>query len=377
MKKFYHGSSGRSTPDSEDERQDSKARMNPALSSSMETIDFRFHRHPNSLEVINEEEDTSDTRSVKSSSSSQPPPYDIYTPPKGSVDKEQFAAYMLENVEHGDDMCTDPGCPYNRWLYSGASYPTVQYVDEWEQDRTRRHFDRIEEIIMSPKSTAGLPRPKLSKCLEEDGGNGSINSTHSYPVVTLPKSLRDSLLEHDHVESSICCFGSHKKSEDASPKGPEYSINTSSGLPPPPYDSLPPPPPRFTASHEMRNIESVCSDYTAIGDGGGARSVCSTCPTTSSSASTRSSCSCCASSEPEDPTAPHAFTMDMRKLAKAQAVAAKKRSKSKGVCAWVPSCNTACCATSTFIIFCLLGLTALLLYLKFHTNAMNEGMTAS
>jgi hypothetical protein len=95
----------------------------------------------------------------------------------------------------------------------------------------------------------------------------------------------------------------------------------------------------------------------------------STCSAAScSDASTCSSCSCssCSSSlvEPEvDPSAPHAFTTEDY---------LKEKPKNSRC---MPRCYGACCATCSFMIFCVVGLASLLLYLYFNTSAMREGMT--
>ena len=68
--------------------------------------------------------------------------------------------------------------------------------------------------------------------------------------------------------------------------------------------------------------------------------------------------------EPLDPSAPYAFTTEDYHQEKTK----KKR--------WVPRCYGPCFATFCFMLFCVVGLAALLLYLYFNTSAMREGTTA-
>ena len=293
-----------------------------------------------------------------------PPSYtsNIYIPPRSDVNRHIYAQYMLDNIKSGDDMCTDPGCPYNRWLYSEAAFPQNKFVEEWEQDRTRRHFDRLEEIIMSP--TKFGPSHLLH------GGSSSRGTTSteakddsesSYPVVTLPKSERDAA-SHSNVKSSLCCFGAKQKSFAPDQYGGRNDVMLEEGsyLPSPRHldQGIPPPPYSIAASmgsssvHELREIPT--KSQLPPPSRSSTPSSCSTCPPSS----TRSSCSCCASSMPVDPTAPHAFTIEAgisNRRGIRPAGAAGRPSKKTGLVAWVPRCNTVCCASLTFMSICVIG----------------------
>lgn len=240
-------------------------------------------------------------------------------------------------------MCTDPGCPYNRWLYSGSGYPGGDYLQEWEQDRTRRHFDRLEEIVMSPHKLGIGPAAGLTSHTGTPAG-----SLNSYPIITYPKQSRVRPLSP--VKASkiniLCCFGRRNKSQGRSEMSlQDRSSSVPSSLQPPPYSLNPIPPPDPRTSSRATTVNS-----------------CSTCSTSS-----KSMCSCCNDDLPDDPTAPHAFTVDA-----GRGKAGKK--KRSGCAAYIPRCNVACCASLTFMTLCVIGLTVVLLYLRFATSVMSEGM---
>jgi hypothetical protein len=290
-----------------------------------------YRSHPG-LEVITEEE-TTDTHSTNSTMlEAPPPPYNLYVPPPPNVDPQAYEDYMLSNIQHGDDMCTDPGCPYNRWLYSQASFPAPRYVMEWEQDRTRRHFDRLEEIILSPSKMAANSSRSSTEAKDESGSNGS------YPVVTLPKSIRH---DDSQVKSSLCCLSGQKSGADRNRLIAEEGYYQPSRLQH--KQTLPPPYSEVTGTElKSLDVESLPPTLSRPST----PSSCSTCP------SSKSSCSCCEGSEPTDPTAPHAFTTDPGRGKRAAKGPPKKK---RGVAVCVPRCNIVCCASLTFMTFCVIG----------------------
>ena len=267
--------------------------------------------------------------------------YDLFDRPGPELSRAELLPYLLDNLEHVDDVCSEPDCPYNLWLYADQEYPAQLQLSDWEKKKLQTKIQIPRVALPAPKCLSGLdPSPPATSSSEScssptnrssalppysetiisasQSASVSVNLEEPYyPIITLPRSKRDKSNGNSYLRrSGLCCLPLEVQDKDP------YAIKLGSLMTEP-------------------RPESSCS------------------------CSTRSSCSCCSSGipEPEDPTAPHAFTVQ-------DGAAAKKKKRGKG-------CNTACCASLTFIVFCILGLACLLLFLYFNTNAMNEGMTTS
>eukprot|EP00088_Acartia_fossae_P023348 TRINITY_DN24384_c0_g1_i1.p1 TRINITY_DN24384_c0_g1~~TRINITY_DN24384_c0_g1_i1.p1 ORF type:complete len:399 (+),score=94.14 TRINITY_DN24384_c0_g1_i1:138-1334(+) len=254
--------------------------------------------------------------------------YDILVPPTAAISRSRLLPHLLSKLEEVEDVCTDPTCPYNLWLYEGdAPFPDDSDLAWFEHSRSgddlmksgnsildtsRRpgHLNPSLESTRIPHNVSnsfdqptssrtgsmGPPPPYTSQTSSKDNSSYGLSSS-TYPIITLPKSARP-------------------KSGLAGCLSPQ------------------------TSSAVLRPV-SACS-----------------CETSSST----TTCSTCIP-EPDDPNAPHAFVVQDGK--------ARPKRKSK----YWPTCDTACCATFSFIVFCLIGLACLLLYIYFNTKVMHQGMT--
>lgn len=238
--------------------------------------------------------------------------YNIMDPPRLKMSREKLLPYLLDRLQHVEDVCTDPDCPYNRWLYSKEEFPSDQCLLDWEDTPNQQSLLTQSIGYNNPSSLESTRIPQNNSTLTaSDTSKQSCgpppyttgNYRANYPIITLPKSAR----KKRHSKSPIDGISDVK-------------------LPLPEAVSL-----------------SGCSCETS---------------------SVTSSCSTCIV-EPEDPTAPHAFVVQD---------GAKKRG---GGNQCLPDCDISCCASLSFMSFCVVGLVALLLYLYFNTNAMKKGMTIS
>jgi len=323
--------------------------------------------------------------------------YNIWEKPTTNLSRRQLLPYLLANLHHVEEVCRDSQCPYNRWLYCDADFPGQEELSRWEEcrpqwcvdpltdpastgredDVTNGRCDRGESTVAlgAPLNGAGgmseapshpapqsdgllliadrLQRPEFNLTNSPAKSNlsqfcmeGPDLSDQFYPIITLPKSARKkskmSRLAHKSSGplSFLCCVNS-----------------------------------------DLR--ESHLGDKLAIGARPGSQCSCFTNSTGRSSSvwpdNSSSTCSCI--STPLDPTAPHAFTVKDQlgghpRQPPGRAAAVSAKSTRRGIVGrqYLPRCDSSCCATFTFILFCMIGLMCLLLYLHYNTNAMTKGM---
>lgn len=238
---------------------------------------------------------------------------DIWDRPKAGISRAEILPYLLEKMNEVEDACVDENCPYNRWLYAGKEHPDRSELDEWEvsklrdfsiprpsisgfeissDSKSRVNISSFEGSKVSKASNSVMESTKMSQDLNLNRSSKhkdlftalprtnstSISSSDSirsfstvpiesnastYPIITL--STRSRQTEKKRT-SSLCCFPvSGNRSED------EYKSY--------PLKELSRPPSSCSCSH---SYSSSCSS-------------CSTCIL-----------------EHEDPTAPHAFTVQGR-----------------------------------------------------------------
>ena len=237
---------------------------------------------------------------------------DIWDRPKAGISRADILPYLLEKMNEVEDACVDENCPYNRWLYAGKEHPDRSELDEWEvsklrdfsisrpsisgfeissESQSRVNISSFEGSKVSKATNSVLESTKMSQDFNLNRSSRhkdpftilprtnstSISSSDSfstvpiesnastYPIITL--STRSRQTEKKRKPSrSLCCFPvSENKSEE------EYKSY--------PLKELSRPPSSCSCSH---SYSSSCSS-------------CSTCIL-----------------EHEDPTAPHAFTVQGR-----------------------------------------------------------------
>ena len=302
--------------------------------------------------------------------------YNLVDRPWPGLSRAELVPYLLDNLDKAGDVCREPDCPYNLWLYADHRFPTKTRLADWEG----RSFDpapdfsipRVKLVGSTAASDSRAESPGLVVGDEADCSRSTASkrstvlpsyseatsaASHSlslppfshledsvYPIVTLPKGKRVSLTSL-RLSSGLCCIPAISTT---SSRKQQESLEVYAMTP-----SKPAPRPLSSSS---------CS-----------------CSTHSSSSSPSSSCSCCSSAipEPVDPTAPHAFTVPDTRKAGGQG-RGQATSRRTGRWWWEGEvCTTACCVSFAFILFCVVGLACLLLYLYFNTTAMHEGMTTS
>ena len=294
------------------------AEENPAdeFGSGQQESSFGFKLSPKTEKVRYIEEDEERRRKE----------YNLLEVPGAKVSRAELLPYLLANIPHVDDVCTDESCPYNQWLYRDKEYPRESELSEWEEKMQTVISSRLhpsytecvnilsESMILNPgrlhsEPPTSLPPPYSDISHSPTRLRSPTPDYTSYPIITLPKSARKK-----------------KTLLGRSTKGPAPVVKTK-----PSVDD---------SKSSSKSWSSSCSC-----DSGSSLSTCSSCIPV-----------------PVDPTAPHAFTIG------------EKGGRAPGRCRYLPRCDTACCATFSFLVFCVVGLVAVLLYLYFNTNTMQKGM---
>ena len=243
-----------------------------------------------------------------------PPEIDIWDRPSSKISRADLLPYLLEKMDDVDDACVDENCPYNRWLYAGKEQPDESDLETWEVSnlpdfsiprpslsgfdsasfsQTRDNFSSLEGSKVSRATNSVLESTKVSQVINLNGSarskdpflvlprtnSTSISSqdsscsfstipigsnTSTYPIITLSKTAR--LPEKKNTPSALCCIPTLRQKPEEEYKS--YSLK------------------------ELSRPSSSCS-------------------CTHSSGSSCTSCSTCIL-EHEDPTAPHAFTVQGR-----------------------------------------------------------------
>jgi len=126
--------------------------------------------------------------------------YDIHQAPPAGISRARLLSQLFDKLDRIEEMCLEPDCPYNRWLYVDAHFPGEDMLLSWEQERWERDH-RLEEGDSSRRTgLEGGERladiSSLSHTRKEDlTASPYTPQSISYPIITLPRSVRKSLKE--------------------------------------------------------------------------------------------------------------------------------------------------------------------------------------
>ena len=304
--------------------------------SSVDYVELSFHRDSanfvNELDKVLGRKKKKDSKNVNSKQNNEE---NLYKRPNGTISRSAMLKKISRKSREGSlgEVCKDKACPYNKWLYSSDKFPSTEKVEKWE-----RKVHSKSELRLNPKTLPEVPKRVSSRPKSPYSGfrspsfsyirnpSSPLTSTppvpwtmysssplsSSYPIITLPRSLRKS----DKKRSSILggVFGSR------------HDLNTSASV-------INPRP----ASASSRS------------------SSCSTC----------SSCSCSTSEESEALNETH--NPMVSSLSKNPFLKAPPARRSR----LTPPCDLTCYIITAFTVLCLAGVFAAFLYV-YITNLDTE-----
>lgn len=125
--------------------------------------------------------------------------YNIMDAPSSKMSRARLLPYLLDSLQHVEEVCTDPDCPYNRWLYGEEEFPSEEHLSEWEEAVNQQSLSSQSISCNIPTSLESTRIPQNNSTLtnsdtsKQSSGpppytSGSYRST--YPIITLPKSAR-------------------------------------------------------------------------------------------------------------------------------------------------------------------------------------------
>jgi len=313
--------------------------------------------------------------------------FDLMRRPTRSISRMTMIQKLADEQGKLGTMCQEADCPYNKWLYRGHKFPEDQTVKDWEiKDKTKKNDEKfplenfsLPRVILSKHSQPrrsttpsspghkshrsssfhyskspypfAFPNPTstiyLPNTFTPPGSSGpsspstaplpsypwhlynsppsNLSISSSYPIVTLPRSIRKSSKKSTPRSSSssqsyLSNLCHKKRSKPKTPPVPIFYMKPKFSAPPSPSSS------------------SSCS-------------------------CTSSSCSSCNSSIdiPMDPRSPYAFTQDTH-----------YRPAPGKTHPCMPRCDATCYVITSFILVSMAGLAALLLYLYLFTPVMED-----
>ena len=158
--------------------------------------------------------------------------YDIHQRPPAGISRARLLSKLFDKLDNMEDVCLDPDCPYNRWLYMEAHFPGEDLLVGWEEERCDRWKEGGSTRKALPEEGARLAEMKsaettssLSHTRPEDLAAATASpytpQSISYPIITLPRSARKKEKKPapspwlDSRPSSACSCSSHSSSHSS------------------------------------------------------------------------------------------------------------------------------------------------------------------
>ena len=288
-----------------------------------------------SARVVNELDQVLGSRrkkNAKTVSAQQNTDETLYKRPNGTISRSAMLKKISRRSRAGSlgEVCMDKTCPYNKWLYEREAFPSNDSLQSWERGLQPRLIPppevpkRVSSRTRSPESGFRSPsfsyfRPTDSPVTSTPPVPWTVYSSSpvssSYPIITLPRSLRKSEKRRSSILSGV-----------------------------------------FSKSRELEISQSVIKTRPP-----------SSSSSRSSSCSTCSSCSCTTSEGSESLNNTHNPVVSTHSKNPFQTPVGRKSPLT-------PPCDFTCYIITAFTVLCLAGVMAAFLYVYITNIGQEEEM---